>query len=51
MLLPGFEEYIIEKTKINVILEKDLTTATCLGGGKLLENQELLNKLLRTKNI
>ena len=51
VLLPGFEEYILEKTKINVIPAKDLTTANCLGGGRLLENQDLLNKLLRTKNI
>ncbi len=50
-LLPGFEEYLIERTKINVKLLDNITTAVCIGGGKLIDNPTLLNNLLRLKNI
>ena len=50
-LLPGFEEYIIEKTKINVNILDNVTTNVCIGGGVFIDDPQLLNKLMRLKNI
>jgi len=50
-LLPGLEEYILEKTKINVVTLENATSAVSLGGGKMLEDARILSGLLRLKNI
>lgn len=50
-LLPGLEEYLTAKTKINIVTMENITNAVAMGGGKLLENKTALSNLSRLKNI
>ncbi len=50
-LLPGLEEYNLEKTKINVVSLENATSVVALGGGKMVEDATILSSLLRLKNI
>lgn len=50
-LLPGLEEYILEKTKINVIALENTTNVVALGGGRMIENRSILTSLMGLRNI
>jgi len=44
-MLPGFDQLIIDRTKIPVILSEDPLTSVVRGTGKVLENDQLLQRV------
>lgn len=44
-MLPGFDQLIVERTKIPVILSEDPLTSVVRGLGKILENDQLLQRV------
>lgn len=44
-MLPGFDQLIVERTKIPVVLSEDPLTSVVRGTGKVLENEELLQRV------
>lgn len=44
-MLPGFDQLIIERTKISVILSEDPLTSVVRGTGRVLENEQLLQRV------
>lgn len=51
VLMPGLEEFFRRKLQIPVVVLPDIMDAVCIGGGKLLEDVQLLESLLSVSNL